>query len=317
VFATQKVADLFAAYGDTLELMLRSASGNHPQPGGPRSPNGAIARVPVSPAVLGTGGRRVLSPWEQAVRGVVLPDAPCISAGSRDEHSVVEIDYPFEPGTDYLMDIVRRPNAGGDDLLVFRRGFTTGRFRSLAEFADTFAGVRVTHRGVDPTGSAMLLALAEEPAGDAVDAAFAAAGLDRPVVPRIPKVQVLWTAEATPQPVAVVVEAAEALWRSHAIPTQVSTNNPRDPSGMSWQDVVTEYLRLGRDPSSSAAVGPHIVRAPGLQRAVVLLPAGQRGTTLVLRLSRDADPRAGGSSASTAVIATIDLLAAPWEDPDA
>jgi large repetitive protein len=317
VFATQKVAGLFAAYGDTLELMLRSASGNHPQPGGPRSPNGAIARVPVSPAVLGTGGRRVLSPWEQAVRDVVLPDATCISAGSRDEHSVVEIDYPFEPCTDYLMDIVRRPSAGGDDLLVFRRGFTTGRFRSLAEFADTFAGVRVTHRGVDPTGSALLLALAEQPAGDAVDAAFAGAGLDRPVVPRIPKVQVLWTAEATAQPVAVVVEAAEPLWRSHAIPTQVPTNNPRDPSGMSWRDVVTEYLRLERDPSSSAAVGPHIVRAPGLQRAVVLLPAGQRGTTLVLRLSRDADPLAGGSTASTAVIATIDLLAAPWEDPDA
>jgi hypothetical protein len=316
VFATQKVADLFAGYGDTLELLLRSASGNHPQPGGPRGTNGAMARIPVAPVVIGAGGRRVLSPWEQAVRDVVLPDAACVAAGSRDEHSVVEIDYPFEPCTDYLMDIVRRPTAGGGDLVVFRRGFTTGRFRSLTEFADTFADVRVAHRGIDPTGAAQLLGLAERPAGDAVDAAFAGAGLDRPVVPRLPKVQVLWTTEATPQPVAVVVEAAEPLWRSHAVPTQVSTANPRDPSGMSWRDVATEYVRLERDPASTASVGPHIVRAPGLQRAVVLLPAGQRGTTLVLRLARDADPLAGGSSASTAVVATLGLAAAPWEDPD-
>ena len=317
VFATQKTADLFAAYGDTLELLVRSASGNHPQPGGPRGTGGLVARVPVNPVVLGAGGRRVLTPWEQAVRDVVLPGAPCVAAGSRDEHSVVEVDYHFEPCTDYLMDIVRRPTAGGDDLLVFRRGFTTGRFRSLEEFAGTFAAVRVTHRAVDPNATAALLGLAEQPAGDAVDAAFAAAGLDRPVVPRLPGVQVLWTAEATPQPVAVVVEAAEPLWHSHAIPTQVPANNPRDPSGMSWRDVVTEYLRLERDPASTAAVGPHIVRVPGLQRGVVLLPAGQRGSTLVLRLSRDADPLAGGSAAATAVIAVIDLLTAPWEDRDA
>jgi hypothetical protein len=203
---------------------------------------------------------------------------------------------------------------GGGETLVFRRGFTTGRFRSLEDFAATFTAVRVEHRAVLPGGSVGLLqALPVRPTGDAVDAAFAAAGLDRPTVPRLPRVQVLWSTEATPQPLAVVIEAAEPLWRSHPIPTQVPTSDPRDPSGLAWRDVPTEYLRPIRDASSTTAV-TSIVAAPGLQRGVALLPPGQRGTALVLALSRDADPLAVGASADSAVIARVDLGAAPWED---
>jgi hypothetical protein len=311
VFATQAVAKLFAAYGDTLEMRLRSSSGNHPQPGGPRGLDGTIASVTLDPVNPGPGALRVITPWEQAIRDTVLADAPCIPDGSRDSHSVVEIDYPLEPCTDYLLDIVR---VGGGETLVFRRGFTTGRFRTLEDFSSTFTAVRVEHRATAPGGSVgPLSALPTRPTGDAVDAAFATAGLDRPTVPRLPRVQVLWSTDPTPQPLAVVFEAAEPLWRSHPIPTWVSANNPRDPMGMAWQDVITEYLRPIRDASSTTAVAS-IVAAPGLQRGVVLLAPNQRGTQLVLALSRDADPLALGSSADLAVIAHIGLDAAPWED---
>ena len=108
VFATSKVADLFAAYGDHLELRLRAASGNHPQPGGPRGSGGAIANVILDPVAQALGGLRVTTPWEQAVQ-LVVADAGlgCIAPGTHDSHSVVEIAYPLEPCTDYLIDVVR------------------------------------------------------------------------------------------------------------------------------------------------------------------------------------------------------------------
>jgi hypothetical protein len=313
VFATQKVADLFAAYGDRLEMRLRAASGNHPQPGGPRGPAGALASVVLSPAVVAAGALRVLSPWEQAVRDNVLDEvAGCLNiSGERHSHSVVEVDYPLEPCTDYLLDIVRVGNGG--ESVVYRRGFTTGRFRSLEDFAATFAAVRVEHRALGPAGSyTELHDLSVTPTGAEVDAAFAAAGLDRPTVPRLPRVQVVWSTDSPPQPLAVVFEAAEPLWRSHPIPTQVSTNDPRDPTGLAWRDVVTEYVRPVRDPTSTAFVNG-IVAAPGRQRGIVRLQPGQRETSLVLALGRDADPLALGSSADTAILAYVDLVAAPWE----
>ncbi len=329
VFATSKVADLFAAYGDTLELRLRAASGNHPQPGGPRGTGGAIASVELDPVVQAVGALRVTTPWEQAVRQVVA-DAGlgCIAPGTRDSHSVVEIDYPLEPCTDYLIDVVRVGN--GAEELVLRRAFTTGRFRSLADVAAAFTATRVEHRALGPGGtSAGLTALTPvpplpappapppppaTPTGDAVDAAFAQAGLDRPSVPRLPRVQVVWSTDATPQPLAVVVEAPEPLWRNHPAPALVDSDDPRSPGGKAWRDVPTNYLRLTRDASSTTAVAS-FVAAPGLQRGIVLLPPGQRGTTLALALARDAEPLVTGSMPAAAPIARIDLSAAPWEDP--
>ena len=49
--AHQQVADLFAAYGKELRVVVRSASGKHPEPPGGGAP-GAPVTIPVGPSAL-------------------------------------------------------------------------------------------------------------------------------------------------------------------------------------------------------------------------------------------------------------------------
>src|SRR5207244_2475881 len=126
VFATQKVVDLFDAYGQKLELMLRASSGKHPKPGGPREASGALTAVDIGAVISAIGGGpKIPTPWKQAV--YTIDFGPCVDRPPPPENASIDIRYPLEPCTDYLIDVVRKPKAGsGGEKLIFRRGFTSG-----------------------------------------------------------------------------------------------------------------------------------------------------------------------------------------------
>jgi hypothetical protein len=323
--ATQNVAALFDAYGEELRVLVRSASGRHPEP-----PGGGAAGAPVVIPV-GVGGivkasspaLAVLTPFEEAV-GTVIGTLPCFDhVGSRVQHHVLEIAYAFDPLTDYLIDVVAVPTgspASAAGRRLHRVGFTTSRFATVAELADLSRLTEIEHR-LCPTPAA-LASLPAAPKGDQLDSAFAAAGLGAPQVPRYPRVQVLWSSDPVPQPVAVVVEGSESMWRSRPIPTQVpGPVDASDPGHKWWAAVRRDWLSLADSVAPVAAGDPpragvtRIVAGPGGTRAVVLLAAGARGSEVRLDLVVAGDPLAG-TAEQRAEAVRLALLRAPWEVDD-
>jgi hypothetical protein len=169
---------------------------------------------------------------------------------------------------------------------------------------------------------AELTLLPAEPTGDQLDAAFQRAGLGVPQVPRYPRVEVLWSGDATPQPVAVVVECSEALWRSRPIPTVVAGPlDASDPSHQWWKAVPANWLSLAASSAAPSAGDPvragitRVVRGPGDTRAVVLLAPGARGAEVRLDLVVAADPLAGIAEQRSEAVRLL-LTHAPWEMED-
>jgi large repetitive protein len=322
--ATQNTTALFAAYGEQLEVVVRAASGHHPAPPG-GGPGDAIA-VPLAVGALGSilkpapEGLAVTSPFEQAV-GELVGRLTCVEgAGGRTHHSVIEIPYDLEPLTDYLIDVMAVRTSGGTRRRVHRIGFTTSRFGTVGELADLVRLGTVGHWVVE--NPAALAALPPTPTGDQLDAAFQAARLSVPTVPRYPKVEVLWSPAAVPEPVAVMVECSESMWRSRPMPTKVSGPlDAVDPAHQWWAAVRRDWLFLAPSGAPVAAGDParatiaSIVRGPGGTRAIVLLAGGSRGREVRLDLVLAADELAG-SPESRAEAVRLAMLRAPWEVED-
>ncbi len=310
-FSSSAVDELFAAYGHELRVTVRSASGRHPAPPGGGSPGPFVLDFA---ATRPTTGPAIYSPWEEAVREVAT--GGCLPEfGERVDHRVIDLPYAFEPCTDYLLDIDRVPTGSPGStsgLRIFRIGFTTSRFRSLAEYAGLFTAAPVEHRLVhDP---APLAGLQERPVGAALDQAFSGAGLGIPEVPRYPRVQVLWNGDATPAPVAVVIESNEPMWRSRPMPTVVDGPvDAVDPAHKWWAARPADWLEPAPAAEPGTAPVTRIVRGPGDTRAVVLLGPGARGTELRLRLRRRTDPLAGVPDELADAVRVL-LRAAPWEE---
>jgi hypothetical protein len=244
------------------------------------------------------------------------------TSGSSTDTYTLTLPYDFEPLTDYLLDIHSVPKGASADAtgLVFRVGFTTSRFAGAADLASYIAPAPVEHR-VIPVPAAFA-ALPDMPTGAQVDEAYQAAGLAVPQVPDFPRVQVLWTPDATPQPWAVVLESSEPLWRSRIMPTVVQAPpDAPDPSHTYWAGRPADWLRVVQSAVPPApgdqprAPISRIVRGPGGTRAIVMLGAGARGCEARLDLEVAADQLAG-SSASAVTAVRVSLASAPWEVDD-
>ncbi|MDM7830260.1 DUF6603 domain-containing protein [Cellulomonas edaphi] len=315
--ATQKVGALFDAYGEELRVVVRSASGRHPSPPGGGAPGSSLT-IPVeldAHLLVEAEGTAVMTPWQETVTAL-LDALPCTpGTGSRTYHSVITLDYPLEPLTDYLLDVLavtKGAPEGAAGRRLYRVPFTTSRFHDVPELAGLLSATRVAHALV-PVPSA-LAALGERPTGNQLDDAFQAAGLPVPEVPRYPAVQVLWSPDTVPQPVAVVVEGSEALWRSRLVATRVEgPADAEDPSHEWWAPRPGPWLTL-EVPGGGAPV-TRVVRGPGDTRAVILLGAGARGTQLTVQLVRAADELAG-TPAKPATAVQVLLERAPWEVED-
>ena len=209
---------------------------------------------------------------------------------------------------------------GAPGTLVWRTGFTTGRFSTVAAFAESFQFNRVSHRFAKP-GALQAIGMqpwAANPQGNQLDEAMIAAGLEPMGVPDAARAIVFWeTVGATPQPVAVLVDASAPMWRSRKIPIEVTSVVP--PHMKQFEMLDREWLRMGQQGGGDAIVDK-VVKAPGGQRALITLKPGSRGKTLKLALTHVAmtQPFLDGSAAVDETFTILDtrLTRAPWEEED-
>ena len=316
-FSSEVVSKLFGAYGTELRAYVHSASGKHPKAPGQTEPLPfSLLEAPTAPAVA----LNVYSPWETAAREVV-DRLPCIpGVGERTDIQVTTIPYELEPSTDYLLDVERVPLGAAPDARgarVLRVPFTTSRFADVGQLAALFAEAPVEHRVV--TSRTALDALPELPAGPELDAAFTAAGLGAPEVPRYPRVVVLWDAGTPAEPVAVVVEANEELWRTRPMPVEVpAPPTSPDPTHKWWAARRTPWLSPEQSATSAPAGEPpssavtRMVHGPGHTRLLAFLAAGSRGTQVRLDLRHHVDALSGGADTVAAAV-RVNVARPPWE----
>ncbi len=200
---------------------------------------------------------------------------------------------------------------------MLRVPFTTSRFTDVAQLAALFAEAPVEHRMVTDRGP--LDALPESPAGAQLDAAFTAAGLGAPEVPRYPRVVVLWDAALPAQPVAVVVEGNEELWRMRPMPVEVSAPpTSTDPTHKWWAARPDHWLLPEPSASPAPAGAPptsvvsRIVHGPGHTRLLAFLSAGSRGTQVRIDLRHRIDALSGGVDTVAAAV-RVKVARPPWE----
>ena len=123
--------------------------------------------------------------------------APCVAVcGERIRHSSVTIPIPLDLYTDYLLDIEMLDASAADGSPGPWRGvssFSTGGYRTAADFAQSFQITNVNHRGVYPEDCGKLQAIgrgfaAADRQGAQFDDALTGAGLPAMPVPKIPGV---------------------------------------------------------------------------------------------------------------------------------
>ena len=317
VFNTPDVGRIYAAYGKRLQVRLRAAS-FRPPPSTAAVPH----PFPLTEAALKVVPATILSPWEEVMSSQLQGSCVPVS-GSRGRHVKTTIPIPLEPFTDYVLDIESvaagaPANQTGD--VVWRTGFTTGRFPLLAKMAQSFALDRVLHRFSKP-GALQAIggqSWAANPQGNQLDQAMIDAGLEPMGVPDGPRLVVFWEAAVpNPQPAAVLVDCSEPMWRSRKIPKQVEDPNP--PKLKRFEMTPTEWLRLEEQAGGDAIVDK-IVRAPGAQRALITLKPNARGKRLRLALRQIAQKEAylDGPAAVDQLFNILDtkLTRAPWEEED-
>ncbi len=328
--ASTRVAELFAAYGRSIQITVRAASGKHPEPPGGGQPGAPWTLPAGGPGLVAelqaADWLNIATPFEQALQTVLADpevDTECVPVQvDRSRHPILTLPYDFEPLTDYLVDVHAVPadQSPSTATIIHRIGFTTSRFADLAELSSFVVGASVRERLV-PTPAA-LQGLPDAPTGDQVDAAYQGAGLPVPQTPGYPAVELLWSGDPVPQPVAVVVECSEPLWRLRTMPAQVTgPADALDPIHTWWRGVPSDWLAL-QESSAPVAAGDlpradvrRIIRCPGRTRALVLLEPGQRGTEVRLDLVVAADLLAQ-TPEQRSVAVRVSLARAPWEVED-
>ncbi|HMF77154.1 MAG TPA: hypothetical protein VK604_15960 [Bryobacteraceae bacterium] len=318
VFNSPDVGRIYDAYSKRLQIRLR-ASSFRPLPSTIDMPH----PLPLVSNHLKGVEAELLSPWEGAV--VDLLSKSCVPiSGTRIRHSQVTMPIPLEQFTDYVLDIEIVDKNAPDNATgptVWRTGFSTGRFATVAEFAESFAFNRALHRFSKPSQLQAIgnLPWAANPRGNQLDQAMISAGLEPMGVPEAPRIVVFWetTGGADPQPAAVLVDSSEPMWRNRKIPKD--TVDPNPPNATRSEMTPTEWLRLEEEGGGDAIVNK-VIKAPGAQRALITLKPNSRGKTLRLALRKIAQKEkyldGPGSSDSFFTIINTKLYRAPWEEED-
>jgi hypothetical protein len=319
VFAVDYLLTMYATYGVPIQARVRAASFKNADPA---SANFAKTLQALSPAVAKPLKQAaVFTPWEDTMRAIVA-GLDCIDAsGDVSRHQIVDLNLLLEPRTDYIFDIelVNPPATppGGTVSPLFRRAFSTSRYKSWDEMAAAAAAARLVEAPADAAAVAGLEALVAAPApvsASALDAALRQAGL-RPVVEVTdPVVELLWVNQGgTLQPRILVIRTPEPLARTRQEPAEY------EPPGVPrlQRKVITlqdhPYLEVVQTPSVAGSPTMHIVSQPGMNTVVVVIDGG-RGTPIDLTLRRHGNVflgEAAGSTDTPLFAATFD--AATWE----
>jgi hypothetical protein len=277
---------------------------------------------PINPVTLESAGAAILSPWEETLAEVIEESGPCIPVDEqRVRQSVLEIPILLDPYTDYVLDIDMVDLGADEDATgerVYRRHFSTGAYGKFADLAASLQAVIVSHRAVEPGGMQAIKTFfgGRAPQGAELDEQLRAHDIEAMPSPTAPRVVVFWEADsAPPQPVAVLVDAAEPIFRSRDYPTKITDNTGSIPAER-WKLVPNEWLRLEVGPGFDPAVAADgFIRAPGDQRALIVLSANSRGKGLKLDLVRPArnEPYLNLDE-ERATVVDLSFDQAPWEE---
>ncbi len=319
VFNTHNVDRLFAAYGKELRIRFTASSANHPKPA-PNVPH----PFPVKGGAIKSAGAGILSPWEEALQEAVATEKlTCVPVdGSRERQSQVSINILLDPYTDYRMDVLMVDAGAADDAdgpRLYRRVFSTGAYDNLVHFANDMQAVKIRHRALDAgkLDAVRTFFNGRRPQGAELDEQLRLAGMEAPDKAPGTRILVIWEQPAAgpPQPVGVLVDALEPMWRARAHPEKVD-----DDTGLSnaqrWVLGSRDWLELQPGSTTDAPVAANgMIRAPGDQRALVVLGPGARGKRLSLDLVRTActDPWMPIAEERHAIV-DLPLLRAPWEE---
>ena len=316
IFNTHDVDRVFAAYGKELRVRYSAASARHPQP--------SLAvpyPFPITEATLMPMKAVVLSPWEEAAAEVL--DASCIPVDQdRVRHSLVEIPIPLEPYTDYLLDVEIVDLGADSDARgppVNRRHCSTGAYPRLEHFAAALLAERPRAKAVADGAMEAIRAFfnGRDPQGPELDAQLMAHGIEPLDVPDQPRIVVFWATPPVglPQPAAVLIDATEPLWRSRPYPAKV-VDDTGPVTAERWVLAPTEYLRIEDKSAAGVVAANGVIRAPGLQRALVVLALNARGKTVRLDLVEIGFPALPflNQTERRSTLIELPLPNAPWEE---
>ncbi|MBD1874505.1 hypothetical protein H6F75_13515 [Nodosilinea sp. FACHB-131] len=315
VFNTHDVDRIYAAYGKALRIRLQAASAHHPQPQ-PTVPH----PFPINPLTLQPIAAAILSPWEELLEEVVKETGPCIPIDeNRTRHSSVTVPIPLDPYTGYILDVEMVDTGAPEDeagVSVYRRHFSTGAYATLEEFAASLRAVKDSGRAVAPGSMAAILGYfgGRHPQGPELDEQLRSHGLEAMPAPTRPRIITFWeqVGNNPPQPTAVLVDAAEPLWRTRLYPAQVVDDTSLITSER-WQYEPQEWLQL--EATSGSLVPAGMIRAPGLQRALVVLPPNSRSQRLRLDLVTPEFPEPYLDLPERRhTVVDITFVKAPWEE---
>ena len=317
VVSVDYLLDMFETYGVPLQAKVRAASFKN---GDPMSPTFLQTYQLLTPSIAKPLKNAVVfSPWEDAVRGL-LGDKECVAtSGDVSRHQILDLDLLLEPLSEYIFDIeLKNPPAlaaGEAARPLFRRAFTTSRFRDAHELAGSVAAARFTETpSTDVSGLVALAAAAGPLSASALDAALKQAGLKPVHEVTEPTVEVLWvTIGGVLQPRALVIRTAEPLVRTRQEPDQY------EPPGAPrlQRKVITlqdkPYLEVVQTPGVAGAPPMTIVSQPGLNTVVVLVDAG-RGAPIDLTLRQHGNAFLGEAPGHTDIeLLSVTLDAATWQ----
>jgi hypothetical protein len=320
VFAVDYLLNMYATYGVPLQARVRAASYRNSDP---LSPNFAktwkgLAVVDATPLKQAT----VFTPWEATMREVLGDRTPCVPlTGDISRHTKLDLNLLLEPRTEYTFDIEPQnapaPPPGSSTTPLFRRSFSTSRYRDAVAMCADVASSPVRQAPASAAAVAELVALASAPgplAGSSLDAALRTAGL-RPVTDvEEPEVEVLWTPDGGAlQPRVVVLRTPEPLVRLRRRPVDYEPpGQPRLGRKVARLEL-RPFLEIIATPGNASAPVLRQISAPNLGTVVFILDEA-RGKTLDLSLRRHNDPflDTAGAPVDIALLRLV-LQSAPWE----
>lgn len=323
---TGAVRKLFAAYARSLRGIVRAASGRH-SVNEPTHPNTFAAlneQVAHSLDIPFATTATPTTPWKQAMVEVMADSCVDIQ-GATEHHELIVLPLLLDAQTDYIFDIVTEQ---APSVPLFRRSFTTSRYRTVQEMASHIAGMQVAHRWIANAAPLhdLLAAIAPRvPDGQGIQLAdqeieqtLLHSGWGGIAVPQEPSIVVIWQdggAAQPPQPVALLIDSPEPLWRWRQVPHEIM--DAERPDRVKWwrlQD--TLWLELIEAPTEGAIVSRFAYNQGGA-RTLVLLKPNARGGRLNVSLKKtphhllDTD-----MNGLTLPLIVANLEAAPWEEQE-
>ncbi|MDC0759247.1 hypothetical protein POF51_00935 [Brevibacillus sp. AG] len=318
VFATNATRKLFKSYNQELFAVVKAASGNHPQ-ATPGFFDASVVKLGDSLLPPVGFAAAAMTPFESALREV-LAGQPCLNdAHQTVAHELVTLKMKLEPLTDYILDLEARPSATAPSYPMFRRHFSTSRYESMEALAAAVNNTQVQHRRIANVAS--LEALAAQNPGSSVlqvsdqdiEKSLRSAHWGDLARPKLPRLTVIWkdgVGGAPSQPFALLIETTEPLWRWRDVPQEVIDQHGTrryQQQPCAWLDVF--------ETSASMRLVSRFVHSSGGGRALVVLNPSSGGGTLSLTLRRTHHTLFEGNTAvKTAVLKTVSLAMAPWED---